>query len=285
MSTRLELKKFDMSRITHDKICVFIGKRKTGKSFCVRDLLYNVRDIPCGIVMSATEKANSFYSSHVPNIFIHDEWNSSVVDNLLDKQRRALTSGRKKFDTFIILDDLMYDKRWIADKGVSEIFMNGRHYKILFILTLQYALGIPPALRANVDFVFVFKENVISNRKRVWEHYCGVIPTFKQFNEIMDACTEDFKCLVIDNSSTSNVIGDCVFWYKAESHTNFRVGTERFWKLHEELTDAKALSVANERAVAAARKDARAKTTPTAQPPPVDPMRRIQTGSIILQDH
>jgi len=29
----IQLKKFDMSSIKPDKVCVFIGKRETGKSF------------------------------------------------------------------------------------------------------------------------------------------------------------------------------------------------------------------------------------------------------------
>ena len=36
----LALKKFDISNIKPDKVCVFIGKRETGKSFLVKDLLY-----------------------------------------------------------------------------------------------------------------------------------------------------------------------------------------------------------------------------------------------------
>ncbi len=35
----LNLRKFDIRSITPDKVCVFIGKRETGKSFLVKDLL------------------------------------------------------------------------------------------------------------------------------------------------------------------------------------------------------------------------------------------------------
>ena len=51
----IELKKFNIKSIASDKVCVFIGKRETGKSFLVKDLLYNLRDIPCGTVISGTE--------------------------------------------------------------------------------------------------------------------------------------------------------------------------------------------------------------------------------------
>jgi len=219
-----------MSHITADKICVFIGKRNTGKSWAVRDLLYHLQHIPTGIVISGTERANKFYSNHIPEIYIHDDYDSNAIHNVIKKQQNALETGKKNFETFIVLDDLTFDKSWVKDKNISEIFMNGRHYHILFVLTMQYPLAIPPALRSNVDYVFIFRENFISNRRRIWEHYCGVIPKFDQFQEIMDVCTKDYGCLVIDNSKTSTSIDDVVSWYKAEPRYNFKVGGRKYWK-------------------------------------------------------
>ena len=39
----LEFKKFDMKNIDSDKVVVFIGKRETGKSILVKDLLIIIR--------------------------------------------------------------------------------------------------------------------------------------------------------------------------------------------------------------------------------------------------
>ena len=55
--TNLQLKKFDPSKIGDDKVCVFIGKRGTGKSTLVTDIMYHKRHLPVGIVMSGTEDA------------------------------------------------------------------------------------------------------------------------------------------------------------------------------------------------------------------------------------
>ena len=66
----IELKKFDMNMISDDKVVVLIGKRETGKSFLVKDLLYHHQDIPVGTVISGTEGANSFYSKIIINIII-----------------------------------------------------------------------------------------------------------------------------------------------------------------------------------------------------------------------
>jgi len=50
------------------------------------------------------------------------------------------------------------------------------------------------------------------------------------FNQVMTSCTENFECLVLDNTSRSNKIEDCVFWYKAEIHPDFKIGAPEFWQ-------------------------------------------------------
>ena len=84
---KLELKKFDMSSLKTDKVVVFIGKRETGKSFLVRDMLYYNQDLPVGTVISGTEGANSFYSKIMPSIFIHGEWNEQIVRNYIKDKK------------------------------------------------------------------------------------------------------------------------------------------------------------------------------------------------------
>ena len=57
----LELRKFNMREITFKKeenkgpVIVMIGRRDTGKSFLVRDLLFYHQDIPIGTVMSGKQ--------------------------------------------------------------------------------------------------------------------------------------------------------------------------------------------------------------------------------------
>ena len=74
----LKITKFDMSSMRDDKVIVLIGKRETGKSVLVKDLLYYQKDIPIGTVISATESANCFYGNIIPPIFIHDEYTLSI---------------------------------------------------------------------------------------------------------------------------------------------------------------------------------------------------------------
>ena len=229
----IQLRKFDMSQIKDDKVVVLIGKRETGKSFLCKDLLHHHKDIPCGQVISATEAANGYYSKMVPPLFIHDEYTAPIIANVLKRQKLMIEKIHSNMNIdprlFLLLDDCIYDQSWVKDKNVRSLFMNGRHYKILFIITMQYALGIPPNLRTNVDFIFILRENFVNNRKRLYEHYAGMFPTFEMFCQVMDQCTENFECLVINNNAKSNKLEDQVFWYKAADHDDFKLGAQEYW--------------------------------------------------------
>jgi hypothetical protein len=238
MAMNLELKKFNMSDIKDDKVVVLIGKRDTGKSFLCKDILYHHKDIPVGQVISGTEGANQFYSKIVPKLFIHGEWKPEIVENILKRQQlmiEQINAGNQSIDprAFLILDDCLYDNSWAKNKYMRSVFMNGRHYKLLFLLTMQYALGVPPNLRTNIDYVFILRENYVSNRKRLYEHYAGMFPTFEMFCQVMDQCTENYECLVINNNAKSNKLTDQVFWYKADSRPDFRIGAEPYWEYSE----------------------------------------------------
>jgi hypothetical protein len=233
----LTLKRFNISTITDDSVIVFIGKRRTGKSVLVKDMLYYHRDIPCGTVISGTEEANKFYGHFTPSIFIHGEVSPLLLDTVVKRQKnlkRIIESGKgSNVDarSVLILDDCLFDNAWVKDKNIRCLFMNGRHYNVLFMITMQYPLGIPPNLRTNIDYVFILRENNINNRKRIYENYASMFPSFEMFCSVMDQCTENYECLVIIINSMSNKLQDQVFWYKAEPHPDFKIGAEDFWLL------------------------------------------------------
>ena len=235
-----QISKFDMSQLSDDKVVVLIGKRETGKSFLCKDILYHHQGIHVGQVISGTEAANSYYGKMVPKLFIHDEYQPTLISNILKMQRMMIEQCKENPTVdpraFLVLDDCLYDSSWTKDKNVRSLFMNGRHFKILFMITMQYALGIPPNLRTNIDYIFILRENYVSNRKRLYEHYAGMFPNFEMFCQVMDQCTENFECLVIHNNAKSNKLTDQVFWYKADPHDNVRLGSKQFWDYnHEEL--------------------------------------------------
>jgi hypothetical protein len=241
---QLHLKKFDPACVGDDNVLVFLGKRKTGKTFLLRDILYYHRDIPVGTIISPTEASNKFYSKMVPSLFIHDDYTPQLLESFVKRQRimnkkvskEMMLYNKSSLDprAFLILDDCLYDGCWKKDKNIRFIFMNGRHIKCFLGITMQYPLGVPPDLRTNVDFVFILRENNHNNRRRIYENYASIFPTFEFFNQTMDQLTEGYGCLVIDNTSKSNKLEDNVFWYEAEDHPPFTVGSKDFWMIHNQ---------------------------------------------------
>jgi hypothetical protein len=243
----LNLKPFNMSNIKFDAreakgpVIMMIGRRDTGKSFLIKDLLFYHQDIPIGTVIAGTEEGNGFYGKMIPKVFIHHEYSSDVIDKVLQRQRTIVSKinediarkGKTTTDPriFVILDDCLYDDSWSRDKLMRCLFMNGRHWKVMLIITMQYPLGVPPILRTNVDYVFILRDNYIANRKRIFDNYAGMFPTFGAFCQVMDQCTENYECLVISNNAKSNKLTDQVFWYKGSDHPDFKLGSKHFWDI------------------------------------------------------
>lgn len=249
----LTLDKFDIRRISFrpdenkGPVIVLIGRRDTGKTFLVKDILWHFQDIPIGTVISGTEAGNGFYGQIVPKLFIHEEYNTVLIENILRRQRVVMRQmktdiqnyGRCNMDprTFLILDDCLYDNTWSRDKMMRMLFMNGRHWKIMLIITMQYPLGVPPNLRTNIDYVFILREPYLSNRKKIWENYASMFPNLESFATVMDQTTNDYDCLVINNNAKSNKITDMIFWYHAEPRPDFRLGSREMWELSKNIED------------------------------------------------
>jgi len=242
------IKKFNMD-IIRDRcgldskkapMIVLIGKRDTGKSYLVRDILANTRDcFPVGTVISGSEVTNPFFSEMVPSKLIHDKYRPEIVMSAIKRQMLAKqTRNAEKRNgshsnvdprAFLILDDCLYDKTWMNEESTRYIFMNGRHIDMVTLITMQYPLGVGPNLRTNIDFVFILRETVLNNRKRIYDNYAGMFPTFQMFCQFMDQCTENYECLVICNGIQSNRLEDQVFWYKAQEHPPFKLCDESLW--------------------------------------------------------
>ena len=82
-TVNLRLSKFNMTMIPDDSVVLFIGRRGTGKSWLIKDLMWHKQRFPVGTVISGTEGANAFYSTIVPSLFIHDEFNTAIISNVL----------------------------------------------------------------------------------------------------------------------------------------------------------------------------------------------------------
>ncbi len=236
-TAKLNIRRFDPSTIAPDAVVLLVGKRGTGKSTLLKDIMYHMRNkLDFGLAMSPTEECTSDLSSYVPGSCIYGDFAGDKVDALLEEQRKAIKrgSGRR---VFLVLDDCMYDKKIMRGINVRNLFMNGRHRRIFFINCQQYVMDMPPDLRSQVDYVFVMRDNIRSNKEKLWKFFFGMFSSFAEFNAVMDSCTQNYECLVYDGSSKSNNVEDCIFWYKGDyTLPDFRLCRSVYWKLHEQYS-------------------------------------------------
>jgi len=131
---------------------------------------------------------------------------------------------------FLVYDDTMFDRRFPSSPETRKLFMNGRHYNIFTLITSQYAMDLPPAMRANIDFVMMFNEPTKQNRIKLYNNFGGIFPSFNHFERVFLATTEDYHCMVINNTSQSHNTSDVVFRYKSPEKTPpFAIGSRRYW--------------------------------------------------------
>jgi hypothetical protein len=210
------------------------------KSTIIADIIASkAHIIPVAQVFSGTEDSNKFYSSKMPSICVYNKLDETAVEQFVIRQKVAKEWLKNPW-ALQILDDCTDDPKILKKPLFQAYYKNGRHWKMLHILSLQYGLDIPPAIRTNIDFTFILRESNISNRERLHKNYGSCIPTLQDFNEIMDQVTEDFTALVIHNAGHSNKMEDCVFWYKASPDKippNWKFGHPTAWEFHNERMD------------------------------------------------
>ena len=233
MST-LKIKRFNPQQLKPDRICLFVGKRGTGKSTLLRDIMYHMRgyiDVPTA--MTPTEDSAEMFESCMPASCVHRDFHEGTVDRIIAHQRKAAKKKKEPRHVLLVLDDMGFDKKVLKGKNMRDLFMNGRHYSVTLCLTLQYCIDMGPDLRSQIDYCFCLREPIISNRCKLWKYFFGGFSHFQDFCSVFDTCTANNECLVIDNTIKSNNLADFIFYYKASIDIpSFRLGMPQIWKLH-----------------------------------------------------
>lgn len=169
--------------ILDDFTILCIGRRRSGKTWACRWILYHLRHrFPCGICITGT-KLNNFWARYIPAEYIHDVEDINIVlETVYERQRFLLKHPETGIDhrMFIILDDVMKDKYKVRfSKALSQAFTDGRHYGILTIITSQDPKGIPPDLRENTDLAVIFRQFQQGRKEAVASDFLDYIPLKK----------------------------------------------------------------------------------------------------------
>lgn len=219
-SETFHVSELDLDTFCENPVITIIGKRKSGKSMLAKSIIKHQLEkglIDEIVVFSLTEKMNKFYENFVTDV--NYKLDFGMLEKILEKQEQNIENENKK-KYMIVFDDCCGTKgEWTKNAAMQEILFNGRHYNISYIFIMQFPIGISPELRSNFDYIFLFKDDVISNLKRMYDHYAGIFPSFNLFKQVFQQLTDNNSTMAIKNKGSVKSILEKIFWYKASETT------------------------------------------------------------------
>lgn len=245
----IEISKFKLGPATFPSfgIAFMIGKRGSGKSVALKCITNELNErrmdngarlFSTAVVMSSTEEASPFYKGIVPDCYIYNTYRQDIIEQSINIQIKQCKQAIKMYGEegknrvpglLIILDDVLYD-RITHSPALRKLFYNGRHYRICVLVCLQYAVDFNINMRTQCDLVICFNDKNYITRKRLYENYFAVLPTFETFSQIMDQVCQDYTALVVNLSSRESSLSRFMFYWKASNNVpNFRFGAPEIW--------------------------------------------------------
>ncbi len=135
----IQLREFKLEWMVNDAITVLVGKRRSGKSWLMREIMYTLakRGFPYGKIYSGTEHCNPFFRNFFPALFIDNEFTDDDLREILESQRKKVRKHAKKMGIsdgrclgnalMCAFDDMMSDDDiWKKSKHFKKIFIEGR---------------------------------------------------------------------------------------------------------------------------------------------------------------
>ncbi len=212
----------EINKFSIPETCItalIIGKRSTGKTRLIQDLIVKQElDIHLAINHIATE-----YKDYTNNVFT--EYDISIIDKFIKESH--INSKQ-----CVVFDNCIYLPKWLENNSVCNLFMK----KINIFLSMSYPLSIPEILDDRINYIFLFKDSNMSNKRLIYNKYCSKFITLYKFFELFDEITsDDHKCLVINKFARS--YNELFMWYKAEPLWKTMVNKKNKWLdvIREEL--------------------------------------------------
>ena len=228
---RLKIAKLDPETLKAGGVYVLQGRRSTGKSTLLKQLLYWMREKHDLIIaMTPTESTREMLCTMMPPSCVYDEFKVPVLETIMETQKELIAKGKNR-RVCLVLDDLSFDAKAFREKAVGAAFRNSRHYNCSLVVTAQAVYDLPPSLRQQVDVLFALRDPIMQSRKKLWMAYFGMMG-FQDFVAAFEACTAEFGAICLDQTVPTSDVTSCVFHTRASAKLPaFRACRDVYFKL------------------------------------------------------
>ncbi len=193
----LPLEKFEMNTLKPYSNIVLCGKRQSGVSTLALDIIHN-------LILN--------HDVHIVVQFVHQNGYPSVPLETAHSQMLVLTYSKSAVETLlkdiiskplkqhmIVMFDNIIEKDALSHDAIKNLMSHNQSYGVTFIVCAGYIFPIPPEIRPSIDYIFAFRENIRSNKQRLWEYFNpSGSDSFQTFCTTMDKATRpNFQSMVI----------------------------------------------------------------------------------------
>lgn len=199
----IEIKQEDFSSLLKKNILI-IGKMGSGKTQMITHIIDYLKE------QSNTQCKNS--KIYIFSGTDHHPFHNGVTGNLYKTTTTIVNSANhfnfmseiskgqhidNSTNNILVYDDII-SNNLNNNIAFKELIINNKHKNITNIVTMQYSIGLSPMLRQQFDKVIAFNEDCVSSRKKLYDNYFGVIPTFSQFSNIMNTYCTNYNSIIAD---------------------------------------------------------------------------------------
>jgi len=163
-STINDLPMFDpTTSLRPGSTCIIIGHQNAGKTTLAYNFLQHVSG-ENGLVVSYTTMP--LYPRMRDRVrYWAEELGSETLGGFLTERQSSLIQS----PSFALLDCCIYDSITPQNPAFRSLFEHSRTHQTTVILTVLYAMGLRPTVRAAVDWVVMFREVMPSNVRRLYD--------------------------------------------------------------------------------------------------------------------
>lgn len=236
---KIVLNYFDIENTSNSfPTILFMAKRKSGKSYTAASIARHF-DVPRWAAWCGSKQAEGFYSKlfgSSATVFGIDERGEKRLQEMIEYQDQKWYEYNeikgvdvpKQYHVGFIFDDAGYDKNFARGKLVNKLFSNGRHYSAVIIFICQFPKQVPPAVRANAEYIFMLY-NPPEVAKLLSKTYVQDVDTetFCKMLRFVVSQRDDHgkllhNSLVYDNGSANYNLNEKFYIYRTEQNFDIK---------------------------------------------------------------
>jgi hypothetical protein len=230
---QVTIREFPIEDIPLSCTWIIISSPGGGKTTLEQNLMYHHKHrYPIAKIMTGSNTAYEEFCGITHPLYVSNGYDEKEHAKFMFRQRvQQDENGNHNPDSaaILILDDVGEDTKIFKNKYMKGTFKIGsRHWTNLVVVSMHYAVEMPPDVRNNASYIAIFRENNEASRKKLYENYGGICGTYKNFCDLLDQLTGDHCCMIISKRTESTNLEDCIFWYRTQITPRFKFGCREY---------------------------------------------------------